>query len=387
MTHGAKGRRPSVAAGLLLFLASFLVVGCQSEDAIETYRVSTKIPEQLLPGKERMLAVMVPQGKQIWFFKVMGPEKSVDGVADQFRAFVKTVTFSERGEPVLGSLPEGWKRGGKKPLRFATIDINTPTKQLDLSVSALGGPKPGDPGWDAYVAQNVNRWRGQIGLDKSDDKWSGGESFEVASADGQAVFVDIVGEPGSGGPSGNMMGNMAAGGSTPPFMRQAKSGESGVSPTEESASNAPESDPSSSGGLKAEAPEDSGWRLGKRSMMRLAAFEAGPEDEVAQVTVISARGDLRDNVSRWMGQVQGGTPDDAAVDKMLANAEKLTVSGRPAQRFIIEGDASQDQQSIDATIVPLSDDGSSMFIKMTGPPETVKAETDSMRTFLETVSF
>ncbi len=135
-------------------------------------------------------------------------------------------------------------------------------EQLDLSVSALGGPKPGDPGWDAYVAQNVNRWRGQIGLDKSDDKWSGGESFEVASADGQAVFVDIVGEPGSGGPSGNMMGNMAAGGSTPPFMRQAKSGESGVSPTEESASNAPESDPSSSGGLKAEAPEDSGWRRG-----------------------------------------------------------------------------------------------------------------------------
>lgn len=344
------------------------VAGCTPEPEITTYKIPKNMPAELQPGKQRMLAVIVPHENDAWFFKILGDEEAVNGVADSFKEFVTSVKFGDSGQPLLDTLPEAWKLGGEKPMRFATVYIDTDSKQLEISISTL--PLNGD--YDSYVVQNVNRWRGQVGLKPSDDDWAGGVPFDVAAADQQAILADFVGEP----------SNSAA--MTPPMM-----GMGGMPPLSPRPNTAPSASPSASTAkaspkYKYDLPE--GWRDQGASGMRELSFSVGPEDAPAEVTLISAGGDLRSNVARWMGQVIKGTPDEAAVDQMLADAEMFDVSGNQAQRFIIDGDAAADQFSIDATIIP-TEGGFSKFVKMTGPPATVTEQRDAMKSFLQSLSF
>ncbi len=131
---------PPVLMLATLTIATLIIGGCEQQEGIVTYKIPKNVPEQLLPGKDRLLAVMVPRGEKVWFFKIVGPEDAVAQIEDEFQSFVKSVQFDSRDEPVLEALPEGWRRGGKKPMRFATIDINTPKKQVDLSISNLSVP-------------------------------------------------------------------------------------------------------------------------------------------------------------------------------------------------------------------------------------------------------
>lgn len=363
---------------LTLLLMGSALLGCTAEQPIVTYKIPTKVPDELLPGNERLLAIMVPRDDQVWFFKIKGPEKSVELVADTFKQFVAEVTFSDRNEPIMKPLPKAWRLGGQKPMRFASVDITTPGKQLDLSVSSLPAPRE----WDDYVSQNVNRWRKQVSLETSEDKWAGGDAIEIASAKGEAVFVDIAGKAasssmGSGrGMRPGMSGPFSGGPMTGSASAVTDSGEGKSSSTAKSP-------PPKASKLEYDRPD--GWRDGKMSMMREAAFNVGPEDAVAEVTVITATGNVRDNVSRWMGQVLGGAPGEEALDAMLESVEKLKVSGLDGQRFIIAGDPEKDQKSIDVTLVPMGT--ATKFIKMTGPPETVADASDSMRAFLGSLSF
>lgn len=356
---------PRGAWSLAMTLLFFVLVGCSQQEGIETYKISKKVPEQLLPGKDRLVAVMIPRGDKVWFFKILGPQDSVDLVGERFRSFVTAAKFDDNGDPVLKPLPEGWRRGGKKPMRFATIDINTEKKQLDLSVSSLPAPATmNDENWQDYVAQNVNRWRGQVGMDPSSEPFAGAETLAVEAAKGEAIWVDLIGQAGAGSPP--MMGPMSGAG---PMM----TGDVPREPAEPSSSS-----------LDFETPD--GWQEQPARGMREAAFKLEADGAEAEVTVITAGGNLRNNVARWMGQVAGGTPEDSEVDEMLASAEKFEVSGRPAQRFIISGDGEKGQSSIDATIVEIGE-GRSKFVKMTGDPAVVAKESKAMRTFLDSLTF
>ena len=85
----------------LLFLG-----GCGQEEGIVKYKIPKKVPEQLVPDDDRLLAVIVPRGDKVWFFKVMGSESSVDQIDDVFRRFVAGIGFDENNEPVLDGLPK-----------------------------------------------------------------------------------------------------------------------------------------------------------------------------------------------------------------------------------------------------------------------------------------
>ena len=160
-------RLPCILASLAFLVCSW--AGCTQQDPIVTYTVPTKIPAKLMPGKDRMLAAMLPKDKEIWFFKVTGPEEAIESLQGTFRDFVEDIEFQD-GSPKLKELPDGWRRGGEKPFRYATLDVDTPDKQLGISVSSL---PLRDDAWDQQVQDNVNRWRGQLGLSKSDQKWAG----------------------------------------------------------------------------------------------------------------------------------------------------------------------------------------------------------------------
>ena len=344
---------------LIASLALCALAGCEEPEPIETYRIPTEIPEQLLPGKSRMLAVMFAQDDEAWFVKVTGPEDAIKEIESPFRDFVTKLTF-KAGKPILEPLPSGWNRAPNKPMRVATINVETESKQLDVGISRL--PKRED--WDTFVADNVNRWRGQLGLPDSKEDWAAGELIEIA-ADPSAIWVDIVGElPDKAAPM------------RPPFASSLPPAAPPPEPVEVQQST--------DSGLQYDRPD--GWRDGRMSVMRLAAFAVGPTEDEAEVTVIEAGGGLRENVDRWLGQVRGDDPPKEVVDQALRDAKRIKISGRAAQRFLLTGDDPESGDVIDATIVSL-DQGSSMFIKMTGPAKTVAGQSKALDAFLESLQF
>ena len=528
---------------VLAFLACFVcgLTGCERLDPVVTYTVPTKIPAKLVPGQDRMLAAMLPKGNEIWFFKVTGPEEAIDSTRDAFREFVENVEF-EDGSPKLNALPKGWRRGGEKPFRYATLDVETPEKQLGISISSL--PLRQDS-WDQQVQDNVNRWRGQLGLAESEQKWAGAEPFSVQSADLDSVWVDLVGKTSGtnamappfanrvppprssgmlpqtptatsstadermlvamvpkgpdtwffkvkgaknsvtsleksfqkfvegiefqqGSPNLETLPNTWTRGGERPFRyatldvvtptgkldisisklrrQQEKSwaeyvdmnvnrwrGQMGLpastkkwaggqpltvktadegsvwvdlsgggdpgnaiaGPATTPAVNSPIASQTKGGGSDTDKTDEAvtydrpeGWRDGRMSSMRLAAFNVGPKDKSAEITVIPAGGDLRGNVARWLGQVRKGTVPDEVVDQALKDAQEVTVAGLTGKRFLLLGDDSDAAQgmAIDATIIPLGSDGtSSLFVKMTGPAETVENEADAITSFLKSL--
>jgi hypothetical protein len=321
------------------------------------------------------------------------------------------------GTPVIGELPVNWKRGANRPMRFASIDINTPAQQLDLSISQLARSDQ----WDALVTSNVVRWRKQVGLDGTEEKWSSAEELQWkgAAAEDAAIWVDVTGRPeetaGSpmmaDAPFAQMGAGVKSDGETPadPHAGLPRATREQIAAQAEAAKEKNKSDnvepmPSVNASLpKAEESDSSesedpasklkydrpdGWRDGRMSMMRLAAFDVGPEDATAEVTIINAGGDLRGNVARWMGQVRKSAVPDEEVDAVLENAEKFEVAGRSAQRFVLmpEDVDAADASAIDATIIPI-ENSFSMFVKMTGPPSTIKAQTEQMKSFLLSIEF
>ena len=362
-----------------LGLVAIICIGCGDPPQIRKYTVSGKIPEQL-QTRDRMLAAIIPRKSDVWFVKVVGSVDAIKLVESPIRDFVSNLTF-KRDVPDLTNLPEAWNRGGPKPMREATILIDMPDAQLDVSISKL--PLSGD--WDEQVAINVNRWRGQMKLTPSEEKWAGAESIKVASAqDHEAIWVDLMGEMG-GGPSMSPMTSKK-----PPFADVAAQA-ADATPDRTAPQNPPDTnvtpEPDDDSGLKYDKPET--WRPGKMSMMRMAAFNIGPENATAELTIIQAGGDLRGNVARWLGQVRGDTPPDDIVDKALAEAVSMKVSGREAQRFIMTSDDGSGEgaaQGIDATIVSM-DGGMSMFIKATGPPKTLQEEKDRIGEFIDSIEF
>lgn len=373
-------------AAALAFVAIVGVAGCDQIPPIRQYTINTEMPETLR-SQDRMLGAITPQDSAVWFFKLVGPTEAVTHAEPELKAFLQQVEFVD-GRPQLDSLPEGWRRSGASEMRFDTVLISTPTRELELSISSL--PKSGD--WPEQVAMNVNRWRGQMGLPDSDQAWAGAELLETEeSADEPAVWVDLTGKMGPGPPPMSSLpgsGSFASG-RLPPGHPEipAGSGEASTSPAPSAASQgaaAASSSAESSGGLKYEVPE--GWRPGTMSAMRMAAFEFGAEEKPVTLTVIQAGGDVRGNVDRWMGQVRGESPPAEVVDSALQDAQRLRVSGHDAQRFFLTAgdDSAPDSEAVDGTIVPL-EGGMSLFIKATGPQATLIEQRAAIARFLDSL--
>ncbi len=355
-----------MVAGALWFIVFSL--GCEKPEPIREYSISKALPTAL-KASDRMLAAIIPEGDQVWFYKLTGPKDAIEFAEGDIRKFIAAAKFAD-GQPQFGELPNDWvQETEKRPMRFATLLINTPSKQLELAISSL--PKSGD--WDEQVALNVNRWRGQMKLADSPDRWAGATELQLDQpTDPPSVWVDLEGEM-SAGPTMSPFagGNMPA--AAPPVGSTAAAGATGAASAQK-----PE------GGLKYDVPD--GWRAGKMSMMRLAAFNIGPEDQAAELTIIQAGGDLRGNVDRWLGQVRGDTPPAEVVDAAMEAAEQLTVSGRDARRYYLsdgKGDESAGQM-IDATIIPMSNEVS-MFIKATGPAKTLLEQREAIASFLQSL--
>jgi len=106
----------------------------------------------------RMFAAIVPHGKEVWFYKMTGSVKAVEALAKPLADFIGTVKYTEG--KATWKLPDGWKEKPGNQFRFATIIVPSDVGPLEFTVSKLGAGPEEVP----YVAANINRWRGQLGL-------------------------------------------------------------------------------------------------------------------------------------------------------------------------------------------------------------------------------
>ena len=130
-----------------------------------------------------------------------------------------------------------------------------------------------------------------------------------------------------------------------------------------------------------------GWKEKPLTQMRVASFEVSDSGKTADVSVIplgAMSGGDAANVNRWRGQV-GLTPLEE--DSLTKLAEKVEVSGQPADLYDITGTSpgSGDPERIIGTI--FHSDTATWYFKMSGDADVVEKQKTNFAEFLKSVDF
>ncbi len=291
------------------------------------------------------------------------------------------------GPSLAWDLPAGWKE--LPPAKFRDANFAVPGRdRLECYVTVL-------PGGGGGIAANIARWHRQMGLGAiSDAEILALPRTRFFGADGPLVRIDGSFQ-GSGAEKASGGYTMAA---TVVELADAAVTAKLVGPSADVAAEfdrfvalcasmrdiapagVPEGHPPVGGfdaaGLKWTAPE--GWREGPAKQMRLVTFVPAETTGVeCYVTVLSGvAGGLEANVNRWRGQL-GQTPLSAAD---LAALTVLPVLGRDARLVEIDGGAS----SLLGLVCELGPQ--TVFVKMTGPTEVLRAERERFLSFCKSLS-
>ena len=131
----------------------------------------------------------------------------------------------------------------------------------------------------------------------------------------------------------------------------------------------------------------SDWKEQPLSEMRVASFKTeGANGQSADISITSFPGDaggLESNLNRWRGQVHQTELDPDSLAKTL---ERTTVDSVPAVLVDIqtpEGNEKPDR--IIGAVLRASD--RTWFVKMTGPPETLQAQAENFKRFVNSFRF
>jgi hypothetical protein len=246
-------------------------------------------------------------------------------------------------------------------MRFATLLLGPRDQPLELTVTKLG--RQGDDKLEEGVLQNVNRWRGQMGVAPVEAN----QLKEVAvkrEVNGVTSYrVDMVG-PRSGKTSrGPMMG---ARGARPPR------------PEAPPAGNEPKG-----GEPRYDLPR--GWEPARPDAFSLQAFTVSDGGQTARITVTPLGpdpGSLVANINRWRQQqlhLPPVTPEQA-----LALVHKMQVGGVEAVYFDDAGKGPAAQRML-VVILPQGD--RTWFFKMLGPADLVGRQKDAFEAFVKSVRF
>ena len=348
-------------AGALL---SGFLLGCGEPEQIREYTVpkmargedsvSRMAEPSQAAGEERMLAAMIPHGRLAWFFKLSGPNEPVENQMAGFFSLIKSVTFSPQGTPEW-KLPAKWKSEGQAGMRFATITIPTADSALELSVIPLPMSEGGDN--EEYKLENVNRWRGQLGLApiaKADLKT---EVIELNLADSKAMVVNLLGQKPAGMPGQPPFANMRP---TPP--------------------RAPNTPPARTALQKPAFQVPENWTPAKNDTFSTQAFEMQKDGKKVRITVtpLEPLGEtLPLHINRWRRQV--GLPP-AGPNELDQSVEKIEAGGLSG--FYVK---LVNQQAILAGILPQA--GRTWFIKLIGDAPLALEQEPAFKTFVQSVRF
>jgi hypothetical protein len=187
--------------GALILVTAVAATGCKPEPAVSKYTAphtpveaspEPDLPEDPAAG-ERILGLVAPAAgpkqPQWWFFKLRGRPKALEHRAANLRALAGTLKFPENEDTPKFDLPKGWEQG-KPANQFSAFSIRTghPYTPNRIDVSQTGGS----------LVENINRWRGQVGLDALGEAELMKTLTELKSADGKTVYwVDLTGPGGA----------------------------------------------------------------------------------------------------------------------------------------------------------------------------------------------
>ena len=161
------------------------------------------LPKEADPAKDgRIVAAMVAGNNGTMFFKMRGNAELTEAQKGDFIKWVAAVCNGQQDSkptsaaavpsqdttaPKLSwKTPEGWTEVPPSSMRYASFNAaDANGGKVDISVVTF----PGDGGSDA---DNVNRWRRQIGLEPVDDKAISSMVVPVKSGNGEFSSLDMM---------------------------------------------------------------------------------------------------------------------------------------------------------------------------------------------------
>ncbi|QDT63435.1 hypothetical protein [Calycomorphotria hydatis] len=359
---------------LVLSLAGVLV-GCGRGEGIETYvvpkpkvapAVNVAASTDGNVGKPaRLIGTIIPQGEYAWFFKLMGPEKPVSDQMKSFLDMTQSIDFDDQNNPTW-KLPEGWSREAGSGMRYATLKIDTAEEPLEVSVIKLPGNTPGDL---KYTLDNVNRWRGQVGLGPitESELHQGGdlkeETRKITLNDGtEATLVSFAGTMQA---SSMSRAPFAGGGASRPMPPA-------------------QNKPAPKSGLSYQTP--TGWEQGATNAFRKASFKVssdGNEVEITAIDLPASANELLPNVNRWRGQVGLEPVDEAQLGETM---KSIDIDGSSGHYVVLVGpEETTPRKAILGVIVEKGE--TAWFFKMTGDASLALEQQANFESFLKSIRF
>jgi len=162
------------------------------------------LPKDADPARDgRIVAGMITTGNSTLFFKMRGNADLAEAQKGDFIKWVATVcnTQTEAKSPQMAAMPpqdagapqvkwntpNGWTEVPPSSMRYASFSASDGNSgKIDVSVVTFAG----DGGSDA---DNVNRWRGQIGLPPVDENTVNSQIASLKAADTTFATTDIAG--------------------------------------------------------------------------------------------------------------------------------------------------------------------------------------------------
>jgi len=380
--------------GLLAVLGLF-IAGCNKPDEIMRYTVPKPPPREVdekvsnaeyagnphaglksspaspaVPeGPAQLLGAIIPHGKMTWFFKLTGPSEAVSEQLKPFAMFLKSIKFTDKGPD--WALPEGWDEEPGSQMRFATIRIKSAEGPLEMSVIPL---PTGEGSFDAQLLANVNRWRGQFGLEPIAENQLAEHAHKIDLDDTPMWLVKFEGR----------MTASSGMGTPPAFAGNAAGNSAGNAPGTASANRRK---PKAASSVAAPLPFDceipSGWTAGPVGQFQLAVYEVHDGDRQVTISVSAVGGDLATNVNRWREQVQLKRLEPAELEKEM---RQIKVDGHDGVSVEAIGpETAKPRETILGVIVKAQD--AQWFFKLRGDADLAAREKPNFGKFVESVRF
>jgi hypothetical protein len=379
----------------LLALLSLALAGCGRDD-VKVYKVAND--QSAPPASAPAAQPMTPPG-----------DMTVPPAA-------------QAGAPQLKwTLPDGWIQKPAEGMRLGSFSAPGKNGQLvDISIVPLSGMAGGD-------LNNVNRWRGQVGLAPITETDLAQQGQDVPVGDASARLYDMAGTPAGATTAARILavglhredmmwffkatGDEASVASQKDnFISFLKSIQfappgalAGLPPGHPDMNAAlPAGHPDMSGTMPpagatpdATAPAaglpawtvPAGWQTQPPTQMLLAKFAAAENGQQAEITVSSFPGDvggLSANINRWRRQLSLPPADDAAV---TAAVTALVTQAGPASLVDFNGTDPKTSQPARLVGVVLPLNGQTWFYKLMGDATVVEHQKAAFLQFVQSVKY
>ena len=309
-------------------------------------------------------------------------------------------------QPLTWTTPAGWTEIPPSQMRVASFKVaGANGQQADVSIVPLSGNGGGDPA-------NVNRWRGQVGLqDASDDAiLSSAENVEAGGAPAQ--LYDIDGKNPDNGKPMRILAAIQHRDDTAWFFKM--TGDADVVEQQKPAfAQFIKSISFKDNGSQAQLPAGhplvgdmgnmteetsapvsqsgrptwrvpTGWKEMSGGSFLVAKFQIdGDGGSPANVNISSSTGDgggLLANVNRWRGQL--GLPQVTEI-----STTTFAVSGGQAQFVDLSGTNAENNQPAEIVAVMVTQPNATWFYKLMGDSKLVAAQNDTFMQFVKSAKY